>query len=148
MTTENESLIAIERACEKLVIAFAACVDGQDYEGLTQLFTTDAGFARPTDPGTVIRGADNIVNAYRSRPRTRITQHLCSNVQITVHSSERATGTCRVLLFMADATGPDMPGKGRQAQASQLVGAFDDEFVRTPQGWRFAERRGRLLMHT
>ena len=38
--------------------------------------------------------------------------------------------------------------KGRKAAANQLVGRFDDEFVRTPQGWRFAGRRGRLLMHT
>jgi hypothetical protein len=91
---------------------------------------------------------DNIVNAYLSRPRTRITQHLCSNVQIAVHSAERASGTCRVLLFMADASDAETPGKGRKAAASQLVGRFDDEFVRTPQGWRFAGRRGRLLMHT
>ena len=149
MTREfEESLIAIERACEKLVLAFAACVDAQEFERLRELFAPDAGFARPTDPDTVIRGVDNIVNAYLSRPRTRITQHLCSNVQIDVLSAERASGTCRVLLFMADASDPETPGKGRKAAASQLVGRFDDEFVRTPQGWRFAERRGRLLMHT
>jgi ketosteroid isomerase-like protein len=139
---------AIERACEKLVVAFAACVDAQEFERLRELFAPDAAFARPTDPQAVIRGVDNIVNAYLSRPRTRITQHLCSNVQIRVHSPERASGTCRVLLFMADANDPDVPGKGRKAAASQLVGLFDDEFVLTPQGWRFAERRGRLLMHT
>jgi hypothetical protein len=139
---------AIERACEKLVVAFAACVDAQEFERLRELFAPDAGFARPTDPENVIRGVDNIVNAYLSRPRTRITQHLCSNVQIRVHSEEQASGTCRVLLFMADANDPDVPGKGRKAAASQLVGLFDDEFVLTPQGWRFAERRGRLLMHT
>jgi hypothetical protein len=144
----DQSLIAIERACEKLVLAFAACVDGQEFERLRELFAPDASFARPTDPDTVIRGVDNIVNAYLSRPRTRITQHLCSNVQINVQSAERASGTCRVLLFMADASDAETPGKGRKAAASQLVGRFDDEFVRTPQGWRFAGRRGRLLMHT
>ena len=144
----HESSGAIERACEKLVIAFAACVDAREFERLRELFAPDAGFARPTDPDTVIRGIDNIVNAYLSRPPTRITQHLCSNLQISVHSAERASGTCRVLLFMADANEPDVPGKGRKAAASQLVGRFDDEFVLTAQGWRFAERRGRLLMHT
>ncbi len=149
MTSESsESLIAIERACEKLVLDFAACVDAQDFARLRELFAADALFARPTDPDTVVRGADNIVNSYLSRPRTRITQHLCSNVQITVHSGERATGTCRVLLFTADVGEPEIPGKGRKASASRLVGRFDDQFVRTPQGWRFAERRGRLLMHT
>jgi hypothetical protein len=149
MTSETgESLILVERACEKLVLAFAACVDAQDFERLRDLFAADAGFARPTEPDHVIRGIDNIVNAYLSRPRTRVTQHLCSNIEITAHSTGRATGTCRVLLFTADAGEPDSPGKGRKANPSQLIGRFDDEFVRTPQGWRFAERRGRLLMHT
>lgn len=149
MTSEpSESPLAIERACEKLVLEFAACVDAQDFERLRDLFSADAGFARPTEPDTLIRGPDNIVNAYLSRPRTRITQHLCSNIQITVLAPDRASGTTRVLLFLADAAEPEVPGKGRKAAASQLVGRFDDQFVRTAQGWRFAERRGRLLMHT
>jgi hypothetical protein len=148
MTSDTESPIAIERACERLVLEFAACVDAQEFERLRELFSADACFARPTDPDTLIRGVDNIVSAYLSRPRTRITQHLCSNVQIKVHSPERASGTCRVLLFTAEASEPESPGKGRKATASQLVGYFDDQFVRTPAGWRFAERRGHLLMHT
>lgn len=149
MTAEtSESLIAIERACEKLVLDFASYVDAQAFERLRELFAVDASFARPTDPDSVIRGVDDIVSAYLSRPRTRITQHLCSNVQIAVQSPERASGSCRVLLFMADASEPEISGKGRKAAPGQLVGGFDDEFVRTPEGWRFASRRGRLLMHT
>jgi hypothetical protein len=149
MTLEtSESTFAIERACERLVLEFAACVDAQDYERLRTLFATDAGFARPTDPDTLIRGIDNIVNAYLSRPRARVTQHLCTNIRITVHSPVRASGTTRVLLFMADTAEPELAGKGRKTAGSQLIGSFDDQFVRTAQGWRFAERRGRLLMHT
>jgi hypothetical protein len=149
MTSDTrESALAIERACERLVLEFAACVDAQDYARLRDLFTADASFARPTDPDTLIHGVDSIVNAYLSRPRTRVTQHLCTNVQITVQSAERASGTTRVLLFMADAAEPEVAGKGRKAAASQLVGCFNDQFVLTAQGWRFAERRGRLLMHT
>ena len=29
-----------------------------------------------------------------------------------------------------------------------LVGEFDDEFVKTPEGWRFDSRRGRVILHT
>jgi hypothetical protein len=140
--------IAIELACEKLVVEFAERVDALDFAGLGELFAVDAGFARPTDPNNLIRGVDSIVESYRARPRTRITQHLCCNIRIQAQSADRASGSCRVLLYTADVDTPEELGKGRKATASQLIGAFDDRFVLTTQGWRFAERRGRLLMHT
>ena len=37
---------------------------------------------------------------------------------------------------------------GIQADPRQLVGIYEDRFVRAPEGWRFAERRGRVLYHT
>lgn len=139
---------AIEHACQRLVIQFAEAVDAQDYERLRELFAPDATFARPTDPDTVIRGIDSIVAAYASRPPNRLTLHLCTNIRISADSNDSAHGTCRVLLFLADASEPDTPGKGRKAAPSQLLGMFTDRFHRTEIGWRIIERRGRLLMHT
>jgi hypothetical protein len=144
----DTAAMMIEHACERLVYEFAERVDAQDFAALRELFSADARFARPTDPDNLIHGIDNIVNAYLARPRVRITQHLCCNVRITPQSPDRASGTCRVLLYTADAGEPEHPGKGRQASAGQLIGSFDDRFVLTAQGWRFAERRGRLVMHT
>ena len=144
----DASAVAIERACERLVCEFAERVDAQDFAGLRELFAADARFARPTDPDNLIHGVDNIVNSYLARPRARITQHLCCNVRIDARPPDRASGSCRVLLYTADADQPETPGKGRKSTASQLIGVFDDQFVLTTHGWRFAERRGRLVMHT
>ncbi len=141
-------LDAIEHACQRLVIEFADAVDAQDYERLRELFAPDATFARPTDPDTVIRGIDSIIAAYAGRPPNRLTQHLCTNIRVTADSNDSAHGTCRVLLFLADASVPETPGKGRKATAGQLLGVFTDRFRRTEAGWRIIERRGRLLMHT
>lgn len=146
--TPDAATLAIERACEKLVNEFAERVDAQDFAGLRELFAADASFARPTDPDNLIHGIDNIVDSYLARPRTRITQHLCCNVRIFAVPPDRATGSCRVLLYLADVNEPEAPGKGRKAASGQLIGVFDDRFVLTPEGWRFAERRGRLVMHT
>jgi len=48
--------------------------------------------------------------------------------------------------------GPDEPAAhsqfGYKADARQLIGEFDDEFVKTPEGWRFSSRRGRVILHT
>ncbi len=138
----------IEHACQRLVIEFADAVDAQDYERLREIFAPDATFARPTEPDTVIRGIDSIIAAYTARPRNRLTQHLCSNIRVTADSKDSANGTCRVLLFLAEASEPETPGKGRKATPGQLLGEFTDRFRRTEAGWRIVERRGRLLMHT
>jgi hypothetical protein len=37
---------------------------------------------------------------------------------------------------------------GPKADPRQLIGEFEDEFVRTEEGWRIASRCARFLMHT
>ncbi|MFO7277818.1 MAG: nuclear transport factor 2 family protein [Pseudomonadota bacterium] len=137
-----------EYECYRLVVAFADAVDMQEYDRLRDLLTDDAVFARPTDPDNAIRGADAIVQAFHMRPRNRLSVHMCTNVQIRLTGRDTAEGKCYVLLYSADAAEPVMPGKGRKAMSSQLVGIYEDRFRRTEAGWRFSERRGRLLFHT
>ena len=40
------------------------------------------------------------------------------------------------------------PQFGHKADATQLYGGFEDEFVKTPQGWRILNRRGYVELHT
>lgn len=137
-----------ELACRTLVHEFAQFVDNGEYERLRELFTADAVYARPADPGTHIRGIDNIIASFTSRPKNRVGFHLLTNVAIRSESEDRASGYCRILLYQSDVSEPEVPGKGRKAAASQLLGTYEDKYVRTPQGWRIAERYGRVLMHT
>jgi hypothetical protein len=146
-TVSDIERLAIERACERLIYEFAEAVDLRNDAHLANLFTEDATYARPTDPDTVTTGRDNIVKAFAARPGGRITRHLCSNVIITVESPTRAHGRSRVVLVAGPDTDPH-PQFGYKADARQLVGEFVDEFVKTPDGWRFASRRGRVTLHT
>ncbi len=143
-----ESSLAIELACNRLVLAFAAAVDSQSYDRLSELFAPDAVFARPAEPDKLLTGVADIVAAFALRPRERLSMHLCTNVSITVDSADAAHGSCRVLLFTSTESEPQVGAKGRKAAASQLVGVYDDRFVRLATGWRFSERRGRVLFHT
>jgi hypothetical protein len=136
----------VELACHRLVIEFAAAVDSQQYERLRDLFTPTARFARPTDPHTLIEGIDNIVAAFKSRPSNRITQHLCTNLVVTQEAAARASGRCAILLFTADTADAELPGKGRKT-SGQLVGAYADVYVLGADGWRIAERHGRVTLH-
>jgi hypothetical protein len=145
--SELETLV-IERACEKLIYEFFEVIDLRNERHLENLFTDDATYARPIEPNTVISGRETIVKMFEARPGGRVSRHLCSNVRITVDSATRARGTSRVVL-VAGATEPPAHAQfGFKADARQLIGEFDDEFVKTPEGWRFASRRGRVILHT
>ena len=141
-------VLLIERACERLIYEFFEAIDLRNDRHLENLFIADAMYARPIDPNTLISGREAIVKAFIARPAGRVSRHTTSNVRITVESAERARGVSRVVLI----AGPDEPAAhpqfGFKADARQLVGEFDDEFVKTPEGWRFASRRGRVILHT
>jgi hypothetical protein len=145
--SDIEKLVA-ERACERLIYEFAEAIDLRNDAHLENLFTTDATYARPTDPNTVISGRDVIVKGFVARPGGRVTRHICSNVVITIDSADRAHGVSRVVLI----AGPTEPAAhaqfGYKADARQLIGEYDDEFVKTAEGWRFSSRRGRVILHT
>jgi hypothetical protein len=114
---------AIEWDCARLINLYAQLNDAARWEDVAALYAPDGLMTRPTAP-------DAILAAFQARP-PRVTCHICSNIVVTVESANRARGTSAMLLFTA-------------ADAPPLVGGFQDIFVLTEQGWRFAERRGSL----
>lgn len=123
---------AIEWDCARLVSLYANLNDAADWAGVAALYAEDGVMTRPTAPDAPIRGREAILAAFLARP-ARTTRHICSNIVIDVESEDLARGESAMLLF----TGAAEP----------LVGSFHDRFVRTDEGWRFAERRGSLLFH-
>jgi hypothetical protein len=137
---------SIERACERLVLDFAYYSDRQENEALAALFTRNGTMQRPA--GDVLIGRAAILQSYESRGAGRMTRHICTNIRITVESEDRATGLTYAIVYSANATRPPEAHFGIKADPRQLVGEFEDEFVRTDEGWRFAARRARFVMHT
>lgn len=120
---------AIEWECSRLVVLYAKLNDEARWHDLAALYIESGSMIRPTAPSDPIIGRPAIFAAFAARP-PRVTRHVCSNIVIDVESSIEARGTSVMLLF----TGGPAP----------LVGGFDDRFVLTDEGWRFAERRGSL----
>ena len=135
-----------ERACERLVMDFAYFSDRQDYESLANLFVADGTMIRPS--GDPLIGREAIIKSYQSRAAGRITRHVCTNIRITVESANRARGLRYAVVYSANANEPPEAHFGIKADARQLIGEFEDEFVRTPEGWRIESRRARFVMHT
>jgi len=126
---------AIERACQRLILQFASANDDARWDEAAELFTDDGLFARPSAPDDHVRGRDVILAAFQSRP-LRLTRHIVTNILVTVDSPATASAHSLIQLY---AGGDD--GRARPP----LIGEFHDRIVLTPQGWRFSERRGRLV---
>ena len=124
---------AIEADCTRLVNLYANLNDAGDWAGVAALYAEDGLMTRPTAPDAPIVGREAILAGFLARP-ARTTRHICANVVIEVESLTMARGESAMLLF----TGAPAP----------LVGSFNDRFVLTAEGWRFAERRGSMLFTT
>ena len=120
---------AIEHECARLVAHYANLNDAREWKQVAALFAEGGKLARPTAPDEWIVGREAILESFLSRP-ARTTRHLCTNVVITVFNADEARGDSAMALFLAN----DLV----------KVGAYEDRFLRTFEGWRFAERRGRL----
>ena len=137
----------VEAACYALCAEYAEIIDTQDYARLAEVFADDATFTLPIGAKEPIRGADKIVAMFQSRPGNRLTHHLISNFRVRMETRATAVGTCRVLLFTSDVSEPETP-EGRKTASKQLMGTYRDRYVRTKDGWRFAERLGGITFHT
>lgn len=142
----DQEIISIERACTRLVVDFAYFSDTQNYDALVLLFSENGSMTRPT--GDPLIGHASILKSYRSRPSGRVTRHICTNIRIQVDSNDQARGLTYAVVYSANAVDTTDAHIGLQADARRLVGEFEDEFVRTQEGWRFSARRARFVMHT
>jgi hypothetical protein len=121
---------AAEWDCTRLIHLYAQLNDAARWSELAALYAADATMTRPTAPDDPITGRAAILAAFEARP-PRTTRHICANVVIDVESDISARGTSAMLLFTS-------------ADGLPLIGGFEDRFVKTAEGWRFAERRGLL----
>lgn len=134
-------VLLAKQACHDLVMRFVACNDRRDPQGLAALFADEGVLVRPN--GDTLVGPAAIAAAYADRPADRLTRHLVGNVLIDVTSPTGAIGSSTVLLWSGSTQ--DTPGPfGRPAQGRQVMGEFEDTFVRTVQGWRIARREARF----
>ena len=137
--TEDERR-AIEIDCERLIKLYVNLNDAQDWPAVAALYTEDARFARPSQPGVFIEGREAILESVLARP-ARAQRHVIANTVVDVEDGDRARAFSVIVLYMGDRAEDGLP---IQDSKSPLIGTFTDKLVRTSEGWRFAERVGGL----
>ncbi|MET0292572.1 MAG: nuclear transport factor 2 family protein [Steroidobacteraceae bacterium] len=134
------------QSCYNLVVDCASIIDESRYDDLALIFSEDGIFARPTVPDEPISGRATIIAAFKKRPANKLGQHLVLNIRVKLTGADTAEGTSSIMLFMADAEVPFENGKGRKA-VGPVLGTYRDRYVRTAEGWRIADRRGRVTFY-
>jgi hypothetical protein len=136
--------IEIERACERIVYAYARALDRGDMSVAADFFAENASFARPMAPAQVLQGREVIRAALLTRPKMLLTKHLATNVMIDVVSRDTARGLS--YLTMISTTPPGDAAAPYVSAGPVYFGEFQDLFVREGNEWKFLERRGSIQM--
>ena len=135
---------AIERACERIVYAYARALDLGDMSAAADCFAENGSMARPMAPEQLIQGRETIRAALLTRPKTLLTKHLATNVVVNVISRDEARGLSYLTMI---STTPPAEGVAPFVSAGPIYfGEFKDRFVREGGEWRFLERRGSIQM--
>jgi len=116
-----------------LLVRYTLAIDTKDWDLLDSVFQPDATVDYTTSGG--IRGKYPEVKAWLEKVLATfpMTQHLISNSTITI-DGDRATGRTMVFNPMG------LKNKEGQLQVFYVGAYYLDKLVRTPEGWRIAER--------
>jgi hypothetical protein len=90
-------------------------------------------------PRQTIKGREALLKTFLARPRVA-TRHVCSNIVVSVENEGWASASSLIERFDA------CNGAGQGLSAQPVRAEFDDQFTLEDGAWRFAERRGTLLV--
>lgn len=128
--------LLIERECQRLVTLYCHYVDHGEAARIVDLFTEDGTWS---GPGVNMDGQDQLREGFQARQdnTARMSRHVCNNLLVDVIDEDHATGSVYLTLYRHDGK------QGRvfsPLEGPAMVGEYQDRFVRTAAGWRFAER--------
>lgn len=125
---------------QDLVYRYADIIDQRRFDELQDVFSDDAQIDYTAVGGPKGDKQSTIAFLKKALPAFKCYQHLNANVQINVHGD---TATGRVMCFNPQEL---MLGKDK-SQFFMLGLWYNDEYVRTAQGWRMRKRTEVMSWH-
>lgn len=126
---------------DDLLTAYAAAVDAREWDVLAGLFADGAVLDYSAFDGPRAGAPEAIAWVAEGLSGFPVSQHLVTNRQVWLGDGgdpDAARARCEVFNPMVDANGTVV----------QIGGSYEDRLVRTPAGWRFAERVARPAWST
>lgn len=125
---------------QDLVYRYADIIDQRRFDELENVFSDDAHIDYSAVGGAVGDKSSTIAFLKKALPAFKCFQHLNANLQITVNGD---TATGRVMCF-----NPQELMLGKEKSQLFMLGLwYNDEYVRTPAGWRIRKRAEVMSWH-
>jgi hypothetical protein len=125
-------------AIRALMYAYADAVNRRDPEGMAAVLTSDAIIEKPGH-GEPVQGVEKIRKRYQRLQRER--RFLCQLLQGGVVQVEGDRATAR--WWFSETKLPVADDRWLT-----MIGVYQDELVRLPEGWRFSRRVQTTIMET
>jgi ketosteroid isomerase-like protein len=126
------------RELTELTYRYAYALDGRDWKAMAELFTEDCEFDYGLGPEHVMRGRDTFIEASAAALEAMdATHHMFTNHLFEI-DGDTATGRW---YMHAQHMKLGEPGGALHT----LGGIYEDEFVRTPDGWKTSRRSYRAI---
>ena len=137
MDANAEAIIAWQ--CTQVTHAFAYHIDHGEFEEVVNLWTPDGVFDRL---GEVLQGQEAIRTAMRDRPKVT-TRHVFTNFHFHRIEEDEAEATVLCMSFHSLEPFDGKPLVYGTAQGRLIE--FRERYVRTADGWKFAEHNGQVV---
>lgn len=138
---EADERLRIEQECRDLVSAVTQRGDRRDAASAAALFADDGIWIRGGKP---YRGRAEVMESYQRIPATQFTRHMSANCVVTVEDEDHASAVTYYVAYHHD-PGVAEPTFPLPFDPPFSLGEWHDQFVRTPDGWRIAQRETRRL---
>ncbi|MDP6173680.1 MAG: nuclear transport factor 2 family protein [Rhodospirillales bacterium] len=134
----------IEWDCTQVIIQFYNDLDARRYDTLVGLFAPDGIWMRQ---GEEVKGRDKIMEIMAGRPGAENQQirHMVSNIQVSVVDENTANTQQYVTIYRHDSDEP-IKGPAPMEGGPGIIFLYEDEMMRTPDGWKISHKKGRPLL--
>ena len=126
----------VERACQRLSIAYARGIDFRDYDMAADLFTEHGEL----DAGYPLKGREKIRRALLRRPDELRSRHVLTNIFIDIVDESHARGISYLTLYRHVGE-ESLRADPIELEGPAGIGHYEDAFELTPEGWRIARRK-------
>jgi len=133
----SDTLLQAERACLDLMARYCAHVDTRRHADLAALFAPEGELHIA---GRLLRGGLEIARFFDERPAS-LSVHLPGAEWVDVDLvSASAQGGCSAAVYRVNGD-PATLTLPQPLAAPPVLARYEDRFVKTPAGWRYACRR-------
>tara|TARA_A100001037_G_scaffold119477_1_gene108853 strand:+ start:4012 stop:4443 length:432 start_codon:yes stop_codon:yes gene_type:complete len=128
--------LEIEWELKRLNDDYVRYADQQDFDSFLKLFTEDAVL----EIGGIERKGHDAIRGHFGDREQMVTRHICTNLWYEPIDDNTAEG--EIYLTVYRCSGPYTEKDGPiPYDRPDWIGEYHDKYVRTPDGWKFSERR-------